>query len=402
MGAEGQRAMQRVTLGPGREKLLRRRHPWIFAGAIARAPDLDEIGATVEILGSDGRSIGVGAWSPRSQIRVRVWSFDAPAAIDRDFLAARIARSIARRGDRALSPERACRLVHAESDGIPGLIVDRYGDFLVCQFLAAGVERFRADIVAVLAEQLAPRGIYERSDVDVRAKEGLAERTGVLYGEEPPELVEIDEDGVRFLVDLRHGHKTGFYLDQRENRALVTRYAAGAEVLNAFCYTGGFGVRALLGGARRVTQIDTSREALELAARSFCRNGLDIGNVETLEDDVFHVLRRFRDARRGFDLIVLDPPKFAATASQLDGARRGYKDINLLALKLLRPGGVLFTFSCSGHVGAELFDEILADATYDAGRFVQVIGRLGPPDDHPVAISFPEGRYLKGLILRAE
>jgi 23S rRNA (cytosine1962-C5)-methyltransferase len=297
----------------------------------------------------------------------------------------------------------AYRLVNAESDGLPGLIVDRYGPYLVCQFLAAGAERWKSEIVSALADlagaTIGPlAGIYERSDVDVRAKEGLPLSAGPLWGEPPPEIVTIQEHGCCFQVQIAAGHKTGFYLDQRENRALLARYSAGTEVLNGFAYTGGFGVWALRGGARHVTNVDTSGAALALAAANAALNGFEPAQTENVEGDVFQVLRRYRDAGRAFDLIVLDPPKFAETRSQVERAARGYKDINLLAFKLLRPGGVLFTYSCSGLVSPDLFQKIVAGAALDAGREAQIVRRLSQGPDHPVALSFPEGEYLKGLV----
>lgn len=390
-----------VILKAGRDASLKRRHPWIFSGAIDRIHPVVYAGETVRVLSSNGTPMAVGAFSPHSQIRVRVWSFDPTAEIAAPFFARRLARAVdARRrlpGGETLS---ACRLVNAESDGLPGLIVDRYEDFLVCQFLSAGAERWKAEVVRQLQELAPVTGIYERSEGEGRKKEGLPASVGVLWGRKPPELIDIREGPVRFLVDPRQGHKTGFYLDQRENRARVAAYSDGAEVLNAFAYSGGFGLRALKGGAASLVNIDTSPEALDLARRQVAINGLDAAAVEYISADVFQVLRSFRDARRSFDLIIMDPPKFAASAAQVQKASRGYKDINLLAFKLLRPGGVLFTFSCSGHVEAALFQKIVADAALDADRDVQVLQHLGQAADHPVALCFPEGAYLKGLICR--
>jgi 23S rRNA (cytosine1962-C5)-methyltransferase len=294
----------------------------------------------------------------------------------------------------------ACRLVNSESDDIPGLIVDRYGDFLVCQFLAAGTEFWKQTIVKQLAELIPNKGIYERSDVAVREKEGLPELIGVLSGQEPPEFVEIREGQYRFMVDIRHGHKTGFYLDQRDNRAFVAEYAGSSEVLNCFSYTGGFTVAALMGGAANVTNIESSADALQLGLRNVKLNGLDIAKVKNMEGDVFTIMRQYRDSDRRFDAVILDPPKFAGSRGQLMRACRGYKDINLLAIKLLRPGGLLFTFSCSGLVDKDLFQKIVADASLDAGREAQIIRWLSQATDHPTALNFPEGSYLKGLVCR--
>jgi 23S rRNA (cytosine1962-C5)-methyltransferase len=335
-------------------------------------------------------------------MRVRAWTFDEHQQVDAAFLRTRLERALALR--RALSldgPEEACRLVNAESDGLPGLIVDRYGPWLVCQFQSAGAESWRESIIEALAGLGPWRGIFERSDTDSRTKEGLAERVGRLSGDEPPDRVPFVEDGVRYEVDLRRGHKTGFYLDQRENRALLRALANGREVLNAFSYTGGFGLAALAGGAARVTNVDSSGEALAQARAHAALNTFDEARFECIEDDVFHYLRRCRDAGKAFDAIVLDPPKFAASAGQVDRAARGYKDINLLAFKLLRPGGLLMTFSCSGHVPPPLFQKIVADAALDAGRDGRIVRFLSQAPDHPVGTAFPEGHYLKGLLCEA-
>jgi 23S rRNA (cytosine1962-C5)-methyltransferase len=378
-----------------------RRHPWIFSGAIATIQGQAQSGETVDIRSANGDWLARGAYSPTSQITVRIWSFDPHADISAAFFRVRLQRAIeARRSFLTSGQFTAYRLVNAESDNLPGVIIDRYGDFLVCQFLTAGAEYWKRDLVAQLEELVPSKGIYERSDVDVRTKEGLSICTGVLAGQAPPEKVEIQEGNLRFWVDIQQGHKTGFYLDQRENRACLAEYAPGADVLNCFAYTGGFGVCALKYGAQSVTQVETSGNALELARENVTLNDLDATRVAYVQDDVFQVLRRYRDARRQFDLMILDPPKFAESRHQLAGASRGYKDINLLAMKLLRPGGILFTFSCSGLMTPELFQKIVADAAIDAGRDAQIIKRLSQAADHPVSLNFPEGGYLKGLACR--
>ncbi len=390
-----------ITLRSGREDSLLRHHPWLFSGAVFKESAGLPPGDTVVIATTDGNPLATGAYSPSSSIRVRVWSFDPGEPIDDAFFRRRLERSIA--GRRALMENESvtsCRLVNAESDGLPGVIADKYGDFLVCQFLSAGAEKWREVIVRELTAILAPAGIYERSDADVREKEGLNPRTGVLAGAEPPELLEIREGTVRYLVDVRRGHKTGFYLDQRENRAAVAEWAAGAEVLNCFSYTGGFGIAAAAAGASRVVDIDSAADVLDLAARNTALNGFDEEKIEHVRGNVFQVLRGYRDAARAFDLIVLDPPKFVPSASRLATGSRGYKDINLLAFKLLRPGGILMTFSCSGVLDAGLFQKIVADAALDAGRDALAIRFLGQAGDHPVTLNFPEGRYLKGLVCR--
>jgi 23S rRNA (cytosine1962-C5)-methyltransferase len=393
--------MASVILKAQREKSLLRRHPWIFSGAIAKIHGSPQSGETVDILSSDGKWFGRGAYSPSSQITVRVWTFNREEEVSPALFRSRLQRVVESRLFLLKKYDTdACRLVNSESDGIPGLIVDRYGDFLVCQFLAAGAENWKQTIVDQLTELVPQAGIYERSDVTVREKEGLPEHTGVLYGQEPPELVEIREGPSRFLVDIRRGHKTGFYLDQRDNRAFVAEYAESSEILNCFSYTGGFTVAALKGGAVSVTNIDSSAGALELGLRNIRLNGLDIAKVTNTEGDVFTIMRSYRDSGRRFDAIILDPPKFAGSRGQLMRACRGYKDINLLAFKLLRPGGLLFTFSCSGLVDKDLFQKIVADASLDAGREAQIIRWLSQATDHPTSLNFPEGSYLKGLICR--
>jgi 23S rRNA (cytosine1962-C5)-methyltransferase len=393
-----------LVLKPGREKSIARRHPWIFSGAVARVEGGGDPqpGETVAVCAADGAPLALAAYSPHSQIAARIWSFNPADTIDPNFLRARLQAALAARGPIANNqlPITSYRLVNAESDSLPGLIVDRYAEFLICQFLSAGAEYWKPDIVTLLADLHPYGGIYERSDVDVRAKEGLPPSTGVLAGQPPGAEVVIDEYECRFAVDVRGGHKTGFYLDQRDNRQLVGAMAQEREVLNCFAYTGGFAVWALKGGAVSVTNIEASAAALELAARNIALNDLDSSKVENVVGDVFHVLRQYRDARRQFDLIVLDPPKFAESRSQIESASRGYKDINLLAFKLLRPGGLLFTFSCSGLVTPDLFQKIVAGAALDAGRDAQIIRRLTQAPDHPVALNFPEGEYLKGLVCR--
>jgi len=390
-----------IILKAGREKSLLRHHPWIFTGAIARVEGTPQSGETIEVRAQDGRFLGRGAWSPHSQIAVRMWNFGIEEQIDENFFRRKIGQAFARRTELfQVENTNAVRLINAESDGLPGVIVDRYGDFIVTQFLTAGAEFWHTTLVPLLAEICPVSGIYERSDVEVRAKEGLPLRKGSLYGAEPPELIEIHENSRRFFVDVRHGHKTGFYLDQCANRQKFTEYARDREVLNCFAYTGGFTIAALQAGARRVTNIETSAAALELLNKNVALNGFDSTQVENFQADVLQILRTFRDQRRLFDLIVLDPPKFAESKQQVSRASRGYKDINLSAFRLLRPGGCLFTFSCSGQMPPELFQKIVADAALDAGRPAQIIARLTQASDHPVALNFPEGQYLKGLICR--
>jgi len=396
--------MDRIVLKKGRERSVAKRHPWIFSGAVDGEAPQAAVGETVEVVSWDGSTLGYGSWSPKSQIRVRMLSFDAASVPDEAFIASRVAAAVGRRADFfANAYTNAMRLVNAESDGLPGVVADYYAGWVVCQFTSAGAEFWKKTISAALM-RFAPfcQGVAERADVDVRAKEGLeVGGFSVLEGAEPPEFVEISEGPCKFLVDVRKGHKTGFYLDQRDARLAVGSLANGAEVLNCFSYTGGFGIFARQCGASSVTQVDVSREALELAKKNEGLVHLCGTNMEYVEEDVFKFLRKCRDERRKFDMIVLDPPKFAESRSQVMKAARGYKDINLLAMKLLKPNGILATFSCSGAMTDELFAKVLAEASEDAGRDFQTVAKTRQGADHPVLLSFPEGAYLKGVILRA-
>jgi 23S rRNA (cytosine1962-C5)-methyltransferase len=391
--------MSDLVLKKGREKSLKRRHPWIFSGAVEKLTGKPESGDTVGVKDSNGKLIAKAAYSPSSQIRARVWTFD-DEEIDAAFFRDRLARAVALR--EALPARRhtnALRLVHGESDGLPGLIVDRYADVLVAQFLAAGVERWREPILDLLAELAACEAIFERSDAEVRSLEGLQPRVGFFRGNRNAARCPIVEYGLNFRVDVAQGQKTGFFLDQRENRQRVRELAAGREVLDGFCYTGGFSIAALAGGAARVTAIESSAPALEVARENLAANPLDAAKVSFVEGDVFGELRKLRDRGASFQMVILDPPKFAPTAAQARNAARAYKDINLLALKLLAPGGLLATFSCSGGVSPELFQSIVAGAALDAGANAKIIERFGAAADHPVALEFPEGEYLKGLLV---
>lgn len=391
-----------LWLRPGRERSLRRRHPWVFSGAVARVDGNPGPGDTVVLRSADGELLARAAFSPSSQIRARAWTF-VDEAVDEALIERRLAAAIAARGGTAgggTASTAACRLVYAESDGLPGVIIDRYAGTLVVQLLTAGAEHWRATFAALLPKLTGLERVWERSDAEVRGLEGLEARVGPLAGDPPPPRIEIQEGGRRLWIDVHHGHKTGAYLDQRTNRARIGELASGRRVLDAFCYTGGFSVHALAGGAASVLAVDASAEALALTRANLELNGLDAERYELAQGNVFELLRGLRDRGSSFDLIVLDPPKFAATASQRQGAARGYKDINLLAFKLLAPGGLLATFSCSGAVGGELFQSIVAGAALDAGVEAQVVERLGQASDHPVLLSFPEAEYLKGLVCR--
>ena len=400
--------MNTVTLKPSKEKSLLRRHPWVYANAIERVEGKPALGATVVVRAYDGRFLARAAYSPHSQIRLRVWSFDEGEPIDHAFFKRRVQRAWAHR-QAFVRDTGAVRLVFGEADGLPGLIVDHYIEDapagaargqLVCQFMAAGVEAWKEAIVAALVGATGCPNVYERSDVSIREKEGLEQTTGVLAGDAPPDTLIARENGVRYHVDVRAGHKTGFYVDQRDNRALVQAYASGRDVLNCFCYTGGFSLAALAGGANRVVSIDSSGEALALARANVEANGFDAERAQWLDADAFRTLRSLVDEGQRFDLVVLDPPKFAPAREHVDRAARAYKDINLSGFRLLRPGGLLFTYSCSGAIDADLFQKIVAGAAADARVDARILKRLGAGLDHPLLAAFPEGEYLKGLLLQ--
>jgi 23S rRNA (cytosine1962-C5)-methyltransferase len=412
-----------IILKKGREKSLLRRHPWIFSGAIQHADENIAPGSTVDLLSSDKQFLARASYSPTSQIRERVWTFE-DEVVDREFFRKRIRSAIQTRAalgfdinittETAESMEKnknisvgsvhsvvntnAYRLIYAESDNIPGLIVDKYNDVLVMQCLTAGAEYWKETFTNLLIEETGLSIIYERSDADVRELEGLEPKVGLLRGTVSSLQFSIKENNLHFLVNLQHGHKTGFYLDQRRNRLRVREFANDKDVLDCFCYTGGFTVNALAGGAKSVLSVDSSADALELCKENIALNGLPADRQTSLEGDVFQLLRKFRDEARSFDMIILDPPKFAPTSSHAEKATRAYKDINLLAFKLLRPGGMLVTFSCSGGVDSVLFQKIVAGAGLDAGVEAQIVEHLSQGADHPISLHFPEGAYLKGLV----
>lgn len=393
--------MSSVKLKKGRDKSFNRKHPWIFSGAIDSIKDINTNGETVEIFSGDGKFLGYGSYSLHSQISVRVLSFNPEDQIDKDFIQKKIETAAQFRTQIInLETTNAYRVINAESDSLPGLVVDKYGDFLVCQFLSAGAEFWKKETIEILFNIFNPTGIFERSDVEVREKEGLQQFKGILFGKDPEELIEIIENGNKFFVDINLGHKTGFYLDQRDNRKLLETFSSESEILNCFSYTGGFSVYAIKAGASKVVNLDSSLEALSLAETNLTLNGIASSKYENVQDDVFKYLRKLRDTNKQFDVIILDPPKFAESVSQIEKASRGYKDINLLALKLLKKNGVLFTFSCSGHIVPELFNKIIADAATDAGREVHILKYLTQSPDHAMLTSFPEGLYLKGLVCK--
>jgi 23S rRNA (cytosine1962-C5)-methyltransferase len=390
--------VHKLILKPGREKSLKRRHPWIFSGAVAMLEGAAQAGDTIEVRSHAGELLALAAYSPHSQIRARTWNWGV-CDIDTSFFTKLVEDAASARA--ALSIDRASdalRLVHAEADGLPGVVADRYGDTVVLQLLSAGAERWRDAIADALCALPGIARVWERSDADARELEGLKPRSGLLRGKPLPGAPVIVEHGLKFKVEIDAGHKTGFYLDQRDNRLLLRTLATGKDVLDCFSYTGGFAINAMHGGARSVMAIDSSELAVEMARANSQLN--DIAGVQWVEGDVFQMLRRLRDQGRTFDLIVLDPPKFAPTAAHAEKAARAYKDINLFAFKMLRPGGFLATFSCSGGVSADLFQKIVAGAALDAGVDARIEAWLHAAPDHPVALNFPESEYLKGLLCR--
>lgn len=395
--------MKLITLKAGRDKSAIRRHPWIFSGAIDTVSGVPEFGESVEVYAYNGDFLGIAAYSPTSQIRARFWSFFEKTEIDELFFEERLETAIQLRESRGFSisnPLSAFRLIYAENDGIPGCIIDKYGEYYSVEILAAGPEKHREIIYNVLAKKTGCKGIFERCDSDVRKKEGMEKRTGVVYGIVPETPIPMEENGIRFLIDIRNGHKTGYYLDQRDARKRIGELSSGKKVLNCFCYTGGFGLFALKGNASHVYQVDVSKSALKIAKELLIENKLPTAKATHTEADVFQYLRKCRDKGETFDLIVLDPPKFVEAKDHLQKGARGYKDINLLAMKLLSPNGMLATFSCSGLMDMSLFQKIIADAASDAKKDMQIIERFGQPADHPISLAFPEGQYLKGLLVQ--
>jgi 23S rRNA (cytosine1962-C5)-methyltransferase len=387
--------MLQIYLKKDRDPPIRRGHPWIFSGAIDRINGDAGIFGVADIFDWKKCWIARGLYNPASQIRVRLLTGkDEP--IDGDFFRQRIAQALALREKFVAPKTNAYRLINGEGDFLPGLIVDRYADFLVCQFFTAGMELFKQDIIAALGGLDRVKGLYERSDGKVREAEGLGGSVGTLAGAEPPELIEIEENGHKFLVDVRRGQKTGFFLDQRDNRQFLSALARDAAVLNCFSYSGAFSVYAFGGAARSVISLDSSRPALELAENNFALNRCAGDNAELIKGDAFAYLK---ECNANFDIIVLDPPALAHRRSDVEAATGGYKFLNLHALKHLNPGGLFLTFSCSQHLSSDLFQKVVFGAAVDAGRRVSIVKKLGPPIDHPVSLHHPEGEYLKGLVL---
>ena len=387
-----------IRLKPGREKSVHRRHPWVFSGAVESEVDANQPGQTVRVESSAGKFLGFAAWSPKSQIRLRFWSFKEQDQIDENFIHSRLQKALSNRSSSDLASN-AKRLVHGEADGLPGLIVDQYNQILVLQILSVGMEYWREILIQQLIDLTELECVFERSDAEVRRLEGLERQCGAILGELSPNC-SIEEHGLEYYIDVENGQKTGFYLDQRANRAKIQEISHNKEVLNCFCYTGGFSLNALRGGAKFVTSIDSSGQALQMAKLNTKTNGLPEEKTEWIEADVFMSLRKFRDQGRNFDLIILDPPKFAPTKQNVEKASRAYKDINLLAMKLLNEGGLLATFSCSSAISPELFKKILASSAEDARQDFSILDNFSADQDHPQLLSFPEGEYLKGVLLQ--
>lgn len=387
-----------VTLIPKREKSILRKHPWIYSKAIKKIKGSVGLGDLVDVYSSESKWLARGSYSPESQIRIRIWTYDEQEQIDQAFFDRKIARAHAVRAD-LISRQQLTgyRLVAGENDGLPGITIDKYDNLIVCQFLSAGAERFKGNVVDALVRHFPDHVIYERSDVEVRKKEGLPLTTGLLSGQLDNSTTIINENGLKILVDIKIGHKTGFYLDQRDSRAALEKYVTDKDVLNCFCYTGTFSLYALRGNAKSVTNVDVSAPALQTAKDNILLNELDLSKVSFEQQDVFKLLRQYREEGKQFDVIILDPPKFVDSKANLTSACRGYKDINMIAMQIIKPGGTLLTFSCSGLMETSLFQKVVADAALDARRDVYFVERLSQAQDHPIASFYPEGSYLKGF-----
>jgi 23S rRNA (cytosine1962-C5)-methyltransferase len=393
--------LPKVILLPGREKSILRKHPWIFSGAIKNVTDNPSSGGTVEIISAAGIILGAGAYSNKSQIRVRAWSYNPDENIDRGYFREKIKQAILTREMLPnLEVSNSRRLIYGENDGLPGVIADKFGDIIVLQLSTTGAYHWRETIIHEIVELTKCKVLFEKSDSDINQLEGLDDVVQIQYGLLDATPVIIEENGLNYLFEIEGSQKTGFYLDQRNNRKELREYSENKKVLDCFCFSGGFTMNALKGGASNVIAVDSSDTALRLARENLKINNFDEAKVELVNDNAFEYLRKLRDRDEQFDLIILDPPKFAPTTSQVERAARAYKDINLLAFKLLSPNGVLFTFSCSGGVGLPLFQKIVADAVLDAGKNVQIIKFLHQAEDHPISSTFPEGEYLKGLVCK--
>ncbi|RZJ88422.1 MAG: class I SAM-dependent rRNA methyltransferase [Chryseobacterium sp.] len=393
--------MVEVILKKGKEKAVHQKHPWIFSGAIDKVKGAPENGDVVTVLAADKSFLAYGYYNAQSRVAVRLLEWDEERTIDKDWYAEKLHKAIASRAHVLNSTDTdTCRLVFSEADYLPGLIVDQYADFLSLQILSSGIENVKSDIIEILRAALNPKGIFDKSDATARDHENLEAAQGLLWGELPPEFIAVKENGIQYHINIVNGQKSGFYCDQRDNRQILAEYTKDKNVLDCFCYSGGFSLNSLRHGASHVTSVDSSALALETLQHNIELNGFSPAQNTSVQADVNKQLRKFREEGQLFDVVVLDPPKYAPSRSALDRAARAYKDLNRLGMALLPPGGLLATFSCSGAVDIETFKQIIAWAALDAGREVQIVKQFNQPEDHPVRISFPEGEYLKGLLLR--
>ena len=389
-----------IILKKGKEKAAIQRHPWVFSGALEKVKGKPEDGDVVKVFAFDNEFLGYGYFNSNSRVAVRLLEWDEKQVIDRSWYQNRLKQAIASRKFILTEETNTCRLVFSEADFLPGLIVDKYADFLSLQILSSGIEKVKTDIVEILRSELNPKGIFDKSDATARGHEGLPIENGLLWGENPPEFLEVKENGIVYNINIAEGQKSGFYCDQRDNRKILASYTKGKKVLDCFSYSGGFSLNSLANGAESVTSVDSSALAIDTLKQNIDLNKFEAAKVTTIQSDVNKQLRAFKESAELFDVIVLDPPKYAPSRSALDRAARAYKDLNRLGMLLLKPGGLLATFSCSGAVDIETFKQIIAWAALDAGKEVQIIKQFCQPEDHPVRISFSEGEYLKGLLLR--
>ena len=393
--------MVEIKLKKGKEKAVYQHHPWVFSGALDKVKGKPQDGDVVRVVDTTGEFLAYGYYNGQSRVAIRLIAWDEKVTIDTDWYEYKIRTAIAGRAHLLTSEETTtCRLVFSEADFLPGLIVDKYGDFLSLQILSSGIEKARDIIIAVLVKLLQPKGIFDRSDATARSHEGITAENGLLWGENPPEFIEVKENGIKYHINIAEGQKSGFYCDQRDNRKILAGYTKGKTVLDCFSYSGGFSLNALAQGAAEVTSVDSSALAIETLKQNITLNKFDSGKHTAIQSDVNKQLRQFNDEGKKFDVVVLDPPKYAPSRSALDRAARAYKDLNRRGLMLLESGGLLATFSCSGAVDIDTFKQIIAWAALDAGKEVQVIYQFCQPEDHPVRLSFPEGEYLKGLLVR--
>ena len=389
-----------VILKKGKEKAAMLHHPWIFSGAIDKIKGKPLNGEIVKVCSASAEFLAYAYYNDQSRVALRLMEWDESKTIDKEWYQEKLRNAIASRKHLLDADTNTCRLVFSEADFLPGLIVDQYADFLSLQILSAGMENVKEEIIALLKEELNPRGIFDKSDAGARKHENLEATQGLLWGETPPEFIEVRENGIAYHINIADGQKSGFYCDQRDNRALLAAYSKDKNVLDCFCYSGGFTLNSLKHGAAHVTSVDSSALAIETLAHNLELNGFNAAQQLSIQSDVNKQLRVFKEEGKKFDIVVLDPPKYAPSRSALDRAARAYKDLNRLGMLLLEKGGILATYSCSGAVDMETFKQIIAWAALDAGKEVQIIKQFHQPEDHPVRVSFPEGEYLKGLLLR--